>query len=292
MDIIPIPLTDLISPVPNIRTRTFFILNDRLDVDILRNALDDLVRNHWRKLGARVVPRAKGGGRPEYHLPKTFDDDYVLFKWSSEDSEESLEKVAPSLQRPSPADSIAFLPPVDDADKVLRPADWPYERKDDPADAPILYVHVRTFSDSTAIAISMLHVVGDQLGLANIIKAWMGLIEGKSPPTMVGYDDEVLPHDKGFNDFKNGEMHRKGKIHVRRFGEYFFVILGFIPQLVFNAKEDHHNIFFPVSIIESLRNKASKELEQKNGSDPHLTHADILTAILTKVRPCDGEHVL
>ncbi|KAK7425603.1 hypothetical protein QQZ08_007926 [Neonectria magnoliae] len=280
METIPIPLTDLISPVPNIRTRTFFILNDRLDVDVLRKALDELIRDHWRKLGSRVVWKGKGE-QPEYRLPKTFDDDYVLFNWSSKDSQDSIDNVTQSLKRPS-ADGIAFLPSISDVDSCFRPADWPFEQKDDPADAPILYVHVCTFSDATVVTVSMAHVFGDQLGLANIVKAWMGLIEGKTPPPFVGYTEEVLPHDKKFADMSKRETHRKGKMRVRRFGEYFFVLLGFIPELVFQAKEDDHNIFFPIVVIESLRKRASKELEQKYGDDAGLSHADILSGILTK----------
>lgn len=284
MEIIPIPLTDLIAPVPNIRTRTFFILNDRLDVDVLRNALTDLIRNHWRKLGARVL-RGNKSGQWEYRLPEKFDDEYVLFNWSSEANEASINTVTQSLKHPSPADGIAFLPPVNDVDSCFRPAGWPFEQKNDPVDAPILYIHVRTFSDATVIAISMLHVFGDQLGLANIVKAWMGILEGKTPPPFVGHDGEVLPHVKAFADMPKQETHRKGKMRVRQFGEYVFVILGFIPELVFDAEEENHNIFFPLEMIESLRKRASKELEQKYGADPGISHADILTGILTKVCP-------
>ncbi|EGY16602.1 hypothetical protein VD0002_g4359 [Verticillium dahliae] len=280
METIPIPLTDLIAPIPNIRTRTFFIVNDRLDIDALRNALTDLIRNHWRKLGARVV-RGTKNGQWEYHLPKTFDDEYVLFNWTSEDSEASIGTVTESLKRPSPDSGIAFLQPINDVDSCFRPADWPFEQKDDPADAPILYVHIRTFTDATVIAISMLHVFGDQLGLANIVKAWMGILDGKTPPPFVGYDEEVLPHDKAFADFPKQDTYRKGRIRVRRFGEYALVLLGFILELILHGEESHI-IFFPLKMVESLRERTSKELEQKHGADPGLSHADILTGILTK----------
>ncbi|KAG7125639.1 Acetyltransferase adrJ like protein [Verticillium longisporum] len=225
METIPIPLTDLIAPIPNIRTRTFFIVNDCLDVDALRNALTDLIRNHWRKLGARVVRGTKNG------------------QWA----EASIDTVTESLKRPSPNSGIAFLQPINHVDSCFRPADWPFEQKDDPADAPILNVHVRTFTDATVIAISMLHVFGDQLGLANIVKAWMGILEGKAPPPFLGHDEEVLPHDKAFADFPKRDTYRKGRVRVRRFGEYAFVIIGFILDLILHAEESHI-IFFPLKI--------------------------------------------
>lgn len=282
METIPITLTDLIAPIPNIRTRTFFILRERLDVDVLRDALDDLIRNHWRKLGARVA--AGSDGRPEYRLPQTFDDDYTLFSWSTEDSTDPIDKATQSLRRPSPTDGVAFLPSIDDVDKCFRPADWPFERKNDTADSPILYVHVSTYTDATVVTVSMMHLFGDQLGLANIIKAWMGVMEGKTPPPLVGHAGEVLPNDKNFDNMPKRDTHRKGKMRLHRFGEYFFVVLGFIPDLVFNAKEAHHSVFLPLCVIESLHERASKELAQKYGVDPGISHADIMTGILTKVR--------
>ncbi|EEY15369.1 conserved hypothetical protein [Verticillium alfalfae VaMs.102] len=201
--------------------------------------------------GARVV-RGTQNGQWEYHLPKIFNDEYVLFNWTSEDTEASIDTVTESLKRPSPGSGIAFLQPIDDVDSCFRPADWPFEQKDDPADAPILYVHIRTFTDATVIAISMLHVFGDQLGLANIVKAWMGILEGKAPPPFVGYDEEVLPHDKAFEDFPKRDTHRKGWMRVRRYGEYLFVLLGFILDLILHAEESHI-IFFPLQMVESMR---------------------------------------
>jgi hypothetical protein len=284
MEVIQIPLNDLLKPIPNIRTRTFFIVNDRLDTEVLRKALDDLVRNHWRKLGARVVRGAKKG-RLEYHLPKAFADDYVLFKWSSEDNDRSIDKVVSSLKRPAATEGIAFLPPMQDVDSHFRPADWPFEQKDDPPNSPNLYVHVRTFTDATVITISWLHVFGDQLGLGNMVRAWLGVVEGKEPPPLVGHDEQVLPHTKEVSDYPKEKLRRKGRMRVKRHLENFFVILGFVPELVFQSKEDHYNVFFPLSIIESLRERCSKELAKKYGADPGLSNADIMTGILTKVCP-------
>lgn len=91
MDIITVPLSDQQKPVDKLRTRTFFILNDCLDEEILKSSLDSLIRNHWRKLGARLV--AKDDGFLEYHLPHTFDDKYKLFEWSSQEYDHSIVKV-------------------------------------------------------------------------------------------------------------------------------------------------------------------------------------------------------
>jgi hypothetical protein len=81
MEVVPVLPTDQPKPPDNIRTRTFFIVDEQLDEDILRNALDRMIRDHWRKLGARLFKQPQDGVL-EWHLPKTFDEKYVLFRWS------------------------------------------------------------------------------------------------------------------------------------------------------------------------------------------------------------------
>jgi hypothetical protein len=45
MEVIQIPLPEQQKPIPNIRTRTSFILDERVDEEVLRNALDRLIRD-------------------------------------------------------------------------------------------------------------------------------------------------------------------------------------------------------------------------------------------------------
>ncbi|OAA57632.1 Chloramphenicol acetyltransferase-like domain protein [Niveomyces insectorum RCEF 264] len=278
MDVIPIPLTNQHKPVPNIRTRTFFIARDRLNAAALRSGLDTLIREHWRKLGARVAPNPQTGFL-EYHLPHTFPDNYELFKWSTEEKHESLDKAAPSMAAPS-GDGVAFLPPMREFDAAVRPSDWPYHLADDPADSPLLYVHVALYDDASILVLSLPHVVGDQLGTASIIKAWLGVLRGETPPPLL---DDPLPNEKQYADYPKHEVQVKGKQRVRRTGERFLVILGFIPDFVFYKEEIHHTVFFPRSLVTSLRQRATKELAAKYGEKvPAVSDGDIVTAILAK----------
>jgi hypothetical protein len=190
MDVIPVPLTDQPNPINILRTRTFFISGSVLDNESLRNALDQLIRNHWRKLGARLVS-SSGGKSLEYHLPHKFEKDHVLFNWSSETKDQSIRNVVDLSTVLSPGPNVAFLPSMDAIEKLLRPADWPYDRKVEPADAPLLYIHLTNFNDATAVAMNCPHTLADQFGVANIVKAWLGICEGKIPPPMVGYRERT-----------------------------------------------------------------------------------------------------
>jgi hypothetical protein len=73
-------------------------------------------------------------------------------------------------------------------------------------------------------------------------------------------------------------------MRVRRKIEYPFVVLGFIPKLVVHRKEISHTLFLPLPLVQSLCKRHSKALADKYGTDPGISHGDIITGILLKVR--------
>ena len=281
MEVIPVLPTDQHKPLNNIRTRTFFIVDERLDEDVLRNALDRLIRDHWRKLGARLFKRPRDG-MLEWHLPKTFDEKYVLFRWSSEEYDHAIDITGLPKTTP-PEQGVVLLPCSGAVDKWFRPSDWPYTQNDEP-NAPLLLVHMSTFADdTTVIAISCPHTVGDQHGMANIMKAWLGLTKGEVPPAMVGFNEDVIPKGKEYSEYQKEEIVRKGRQRVRRTGEYTLIVLGIMPDLILRPKEVKHSLFVPVPVVESLKERHTKALKEKYGKDPGLTNGDILTGVITKV---------
>jgi hypothetical protein len=141
-----------------------------------------------------------------------------------------------------------------------------------------------TFSDdTTVIAISFPHTVGDQYGMANIMKAWLDMTKGEAPPAMVGFNEDVIPKGKEYSEYQKKEIVRKGRLRVRRIGEHTLVFLGVIPDLILRPKEVQHSLFVPVSVVESLKERHTKALKEKYGTDPGLTNGDILTGVITKV---------
>ncbi|KAH8600572.1 hypothetical protein B0O99DRAFT_659089 [Bisporella sp. PMI_857] len=215
MDVIPVPLTDQQTPVNNIRTRTFFVLDDQLDEAILKNALASLIREHWRKLGGRLATGKNG--HLEYHVPHTFGENYLLFDWTSKAYNHSIDNITDLPRATHPEAGITFHPHLAAVESWFRPAHWPYERKDEPADAPLLYVQFSSFTDATVLAISAPHVLGDQFGLGNILKAWLGMVRGVAPPSMIGYDDDIVFNNgKLYNEYSKKERKKKGRMRVRR----------------------------------------------------------------------------
>lgn len=291
MEVIPVSLTYQQKPIHNIRTRTLFIVDSRLDELVLRSGLDDLIRNHWRKLGARLFTRAGSkNGFLEYRLPKTFDDDYKLFEWSATEYDHGIDESAHLgfLNDPPAAEKgVTLLDSIIDVDKAVRPSTWPFERKDEPASGvPLLYVHLSLYTDATVIALGLPHVLADQMGVANIMRAWFGLAyENTPPPEMIGYNEDIFqtPTTKDYADYPHNQMYRKGKSKIRNAWEYIFVIIGFLPELIFNRMERQHIVFLPRLMLERLKEQYRKELTAQYGAEPGLSGSDIVSAILIKV---------
>lgn len=288
MEVLPVTPLDLTTPMRNIRVRTFFVLDDRLDKDKLRNAIFVLIKDHWRKLGARLVGKAKDGPLV-YQVPKEFDVGYEVFRWSCKDNDFPIEKVCPSLGPNLNSDlsereksGVRMLPLTDSVDELFRPSQWPMDFADE-VDAPFLLMHMSLFTNSTVLAISIPHIIGDQLGLANILRAALRLVDGVVPPPMLGYDDDIMPGKKPFADFPKSETSQKGLMHVRRPLEHLFVLLPFIAELVLEPKEESTVLLFPLSVVQSLRERHIKMLTEKDGTSPdEITNGDILTAVMLK----------
>jgi hypothetical protein len=282
MDIIATALTDQQKPIPNIRTRNFFIVDGCLDEQALKNALDSLVRDHWRKLGARLVNRPSDG-LLEYRLPRVFAEGYALFSWTSQEYDQSIEKIPSFPKATPPENGLALLPHLSSMESWFRPTDWPLDRKSEHSDAPLLYVHMSLFSDATVIGMSCPHSMSDQFGVSNIIKAWLGLIKGEIPPLMLGGDNDILDIGKPYKEYPVAEVIRKGRTRVRRRMEYTLGILGLVPELIMNREEVAYTLFFPRPMVQALREKYIKLLTDKYGSDPGVTNGDVVSSALLKV---------
>jgi hypothetical protein len=281
MEIIPVSWSDQPNPIPNLRTRAFFITDHPLDEQILKNGLDKLIRNHWRKLGARLSP-SHGDTRLEYHLPHVFPDNYELFKWSSVSAGYSYGEAYELSKILHPGDGINFLPAMERIDARVRPHDWPFERKDEPPDSPLLYVHLTRFSDGAVLAMSVPHVFADQGGLANIVKAWLAVIEGKTPPEMMGYKDDVLGSEK-LSNLEADPGERIGRMRIRSMKDQALVTGRIALDLVKDRKEESRTVFLPMQVVNSLRDKVRERLDGKHILASEISNGDIITAIFTKV---------
>ncbi|KAL6912509.1 hypothetical protein FSST1_010269 [Fusarium sambucinum] len=280
MEKIPVSWSDQPNPIPNLRTRTFFITDHPLDEEVLKDGLESLIKNHWQKLGAGLVLSEKQG--LEYHLPHVFSDGYEIFRWSSVSAGYSYGETHEMSKIVHPGDSITFLPAMDRIDKLARPQDWPFESKDDPPNSPLLFIHLTKFSDGAILAISVPLVLADQGGVANIVKAWLSVIDGKTPPEMVGLKEDVLGSER-LSNVKVEQKDRIGRMRIRSKKDQALVVGRILLDMAKEKKEKSHVIFLPLRVVSNLREKVKKSLEGKHIPADEISNGDIITAIFTKL---------
>jgi hypothetical protein len=276
MEIHTIPLRDQIYPFANIRLRTYFIVNARLDRIHLKAALDRLIRHHWRLLGGRLVQR-QDDKRWECHVPIRFEDDYEIVRYTDEERPETLEQTLPDLNAKHPKNKVTLLPEIRKLEEVISPAVWPTARKEEPLDAPLLWVHVRTLADATIVGLNCNHVIADLGGVSNIVR-------GQVPPPMMNLAEDPLKPERAYSELPKELTSRKGYLRWKPWWEFLYVLIPVILELIMRRRESRHVVFFPLELVEKLRVRCNKEIEAKEGINPALSHGDVISAVLFKVR--------
>jgi hypothetical protein len=275
MEVITAAWADQPVPSNNIRTRVHFVVYAALDETKLKSALEKLIGVHWRKLGGRLVPNSQTG-RLEYHIPRVFKSGYELFKWSSK-------TIGRNVNVPQPTRSQENITLHDSVETLIRPftpRDWPLERKFETPDAPLLWVHLCYCTDATVVGINLPHAVSDQLGLATIVKAWLGLVDGQEPgPLLSVNEDDVL----SANEREMAQRKRIGQLRLMTNLERFRQMWGLLSELALEWRDDVHSVFIPHSLVRKLRDKCSAQAKSKYGYSLTLSNGDVVAAVLMKV---------
>ncbi|KAF4338421.1 nitrate assimilation regulatory nirA [Fusarium beomiforme] len=280
--VVPLSFRDIWKPIDNIRNLMFFIVPQVLDDVVLKDALEELIKNHLPVLGARIHPNEKTG-QLEYHIPVAFDQTYELFRWSSVSIATTFEE-ASDLKPTSIGEkesSITCYPPIPELEAAWEPSGWPLERKYDEDDCPLLLVHLTHYTDMTVITINIPHAVADNSGLAIIVKAWMNLIRGIKPPPFFEATDGFLEGAK----MKRKELHKgKGVLRLMTKREKIQVKMGFIPEMIRHKKEERRTLLLARTLVEKLQNDMNRQAaETKDAGGIAITKNDVIVALLLKL---------
>ncbi|KAF8918378.1 hypothetical protein CPB85DRAFT_1558231 [Mucidula mucida] len=177
--VVPIPTRELSDPVDELMIFTCLIVQGRLNVEPLSDALSKLI-DHWPILGARLHRRGKRS--LEYHIPPEFSKDRSRFTLTVEKHDT----------------------PIPEANLPRRVA---VHRKD----APIINLHITCFTDVTCVGVGIPHAVADAPGICIILRAWTSVLAGDFlPPPLLQEDPladfgDPLPKTRA-----EMEKHRQG----------------------------------------------------------------------------------
>jgi Transferase family len=279
--VVPLPAMDQWRPIDQIRVLAFFVVRQTLDTKLLQSSLNKLIRNHLPILSARIRPTGKDGIL-QYHVPETIPEDYTLFEWSAATVRSDISASLGSLSTAKSDGPIILGPQIPDLERQWTPSDWPVTRRQERPDCPLLLVHVTHYSkDATVIAMNLPHAVGDMMGYASLVRAWLQVAAGEEPMPFLELEPNRLD---GPQDLPPADLRKKGQYRLMSKKERIQLISGFVPELMAHPKEARHTIFFPFFTIEGLRKRCNESLKAKHGLEtPLLSNADILSSLLVKV---------
>lgn len=277
--VIPLDPKDQWKPIHNIRLLTFFVIRQQLDVALLRTSLDTLIRKHLPILGARIKATGQHGSL-EYHQPNDFAAKYKLFEWSDATSNASMNTVLEPEDAVDTAETIRFCPAIPSVERHWYPPTWPVERKFEKPDSPLLFVHVTQYPDAAVLAVNLPHAVSDMNGFASFMRAWLTVARGNAPESFL----ELKPGQlNGPPDLPDAELRKPGTYRLCTKKERVQIVAPFIPELIF-SKEDRSTVFFPASLVESLRTRLAAGLKAKHGGEMPLSNGDVVSGLCLKVR--------
>ncbi|KAL7929879.1 hypothetical protein V8C35DRAFT_331006 [Trichoderma chlorosporum] len=276
--IIPLSAKDQWRPINNIRSLVFIVVRDNLDGELMRSSLDKLIRNHIPLLGARVKPSGVDG-LLQYHLITPFPDNHEIFKWSVSNVASTLEETH-LVPEHNPQRGITILPDVTVMEQRWIPGDWPVRRDQDRPDTPLLLVHLTCYTTATIVSLNLSHCVSDQMGFGSIITSWIDVMKGKEPLPFIEIPKDGLDGDK---DISLKELYRKFEYRLRTKRERAEILMGIVPELIIQSKETRCILFFPVSVVNGLRDRWRGELKAKYGAEAaNITNGDVIVGIIAK----------
>jgi hypothetical protein len=277
--IVPLSAKDQWRPIRNIRSLVFIVVRDILDEEFMKTSLDKLIRDHIPLLGSRVKPSG-ADGLLQYHSISPFPNSYEIFRWSVSNVGSTIEETKLVPEQNSQK-GVTILPDVTGLESSWIPTDWPVLRRQDTPETPLLLVHLTYYTNATVISINLPHCVGDQLGYGSVIRSWTDIMKGKEPLPFIDLPEGALDGSKRIS---KKELYKKYEYRLKTKRDRAEILMGIIPELVARSQETRCIIFFPVGILERLRERWRKELQAKYGSEAvNITNGDVIAGIIIKV---------
>ncbi|KAL7928930.1 hypothetical protein V8C35DRAFT_284815 [Trichoderma chlorosporum] len=257
---------------------SMFVFDDVLNVEMLRDSLEKLVRHDgWYRLGARL--RKDNQGHLEYHVPIEFTEErraitytHIAHKTSAADH-----PIASKIPNSSAQPAVVCDP--DSFRELFCPEGGPISLEDYlNRDIPQLGLHIVSFEDKTLIIIYWPHTLMDALGKKALLDAWVLMLQGRS--------DEIVAPQGGENDplanlgKSPTEAH---KLATRRLSMFGLAQYGISNVLDLFRTQENRMVCVPGSYVEKLRQEAIDELAADNTEKPFLSEGDILCAWWTRL---------
>ncbi|CZR65590.1 uncharacterized protein PAC_15490 [Phialocephala subalpina] len=283
-DVYPVHLLDNANDYRNLFMSYLFRFKDILDSDKLADSLTKLLEiGDWRKLGGRL--RLKEDGQLEIHVSQSFTTQRPAMAFTHDTFSESIE--THPLGRGLPQVSGTNSPSVQKLSTDLRPfAGSPSAPKTIKElidrDAPILSIHVTTFTDSTVVVISWPHVLMDAMGLQALMRNWSLVLNNKaaSVSPVLGTQDDIL--QEADSQIQNNDKRQELAVEKLAPGPLgmAYLVLRFLWLMLWSPGFEERTILLPQRHISQLQAQALGEIAGKDEHEqkPFVSEGDVLAA--------------
>jgi hypothetical protein len=275
--------------------------DDALEYERLRNSLERLLEiGDWRKLGARIRKKVssavtcqvfasliypQGKNRFEYHLPKHYTEERpgVYFSNTRHATRINDHPVASRMPRAVAVPTIfgspdEFKPVIHGPDHPQNIDDWLH------SDRPPLSVHVGSFHDATLLTLTFSHMVLDACGVAELMTAWLCVLEGREEEIkpFLGFAEDPLQKAVGRVPKEKHMFYDQvaGPLGLANF------VVGVLLELLRYPQEETRTICIPDRYVRVLKAEAKndlKALSAEKGEDIFVSDSDVLFAWWAKL---------
>ncbi|KAJ7145627.1 hypothetical protein C8R44DRAFT_689695 [Mycena epipterygia] len=253
-----------------------FVIDARLDAQILRQSLFTIIERKFPRAGARLARR---NGVYEFQIPRVFDADTPLVALTAEDYPEPY-RSSTRPQLPINPPHFAKQPSIQ---AIGMPAfDVYFKSKECPTsldgflvpNTPPLHVHVAAFDDLTFIGLTFSHITFDGLGAQTLVHAWTRLLNGDAIETIpeMEWDSEPYQAFRGPVDMTC----QRGWFELGLLSQ-LILIVSFWFQILWGQKQEMYIVRVPKVFLESSKREIMENLKLQ-GSSEWVGSSDVLMA--------------
>ncbi|KAJ6465768.1 hypothetical protein C8R45DRAFT_839726 [Mycena sanguinolenta] len=255
------------------------VINARLDVKILEEALTRLIEHKFPRAGARLAFR---NGAYEFQIPETFDAKTPPAVFTVDDYAEPYNRSGRPRIPSSLTGSQPSIMPVPELEEFFRSKMCPKtEAEFFKPNVPMLHVHFSVFHDFTFIGVTAPHMGFDLLGFAALFSAWTRVINGDDIDAIPGMDWDAQPFAHyvpapGSSPVTPTHTSLRGWFDLGWLSE-----LSLIGRVVLSSIRDPKEVGYLVRVPKVFLNEAKQEIMDElkvQGSSEYVGSSDVLMA--------------
>ncbi|KAF8884018.1 hypothetical protein BD779DRAFT_1538381 [Infundibulicybe gibba] len=233
------------------------------------------LNNAWPVLSARL---RHNKNKWEYHIPTSPHTTYSFGRLSLDGS------IHEHYEYSSPAKTISCSKKTSPLHLYMPYG--PRSMKDIVnCDRAVAHLHVTTFADGSLVGLAIPHVVSDAGGLAAIIHALEGLINGGPPPAP---QDSVDPY-ASYAMSTTQDVPAPPNWRLVNIAETISVYVQAIWTELFGAAMENRDIYFPAEDVKRIKSDAMEDIRKEHGKDTNLwvSSSDAILAFCLKCAHVD-----